>query len=267
MKQQSFFQSFFSKVAVDMFLVQLKWSLWFISFILLAHIIMIIVFINTGNPHGDFLFFSHSSSKIYMLVIGIISAYGFLTFYVNQGITRKDYFIGASLAAIGLSLAIAIIATVLTGLEYIILEVANLPIELDRAMVDNGVESSDNSISIFLPKAIVSSSILVHSSNWLLSMLMYTLNILTFYAIGWFIGSGYYRFGWVAGFGFIALAMVFIAIGDLLWGTEIDEPLSNWLPFTTIDLPLYGSFLGAIVLIGIILVFIRLITRRVTIKM
>ena len=258
-------QSFFSKVAVDMFLVQFKWSLWFISFILLAHIIMIIVAVNVNFPLGDFLFFSHRSSKIYMLVIGIISAYAFLTFYVNQGITRKDYFIGSSLAAIGVSLAIAIIATVLTGLEYIILEMMNLPINLDRAMV--GVESSDNSISIFLPKAIVSSSILVHSSNWLLSMLMYTLNILTYYVIGWFIGSGYYRFGWVAGFGFIALAIVFITVGDLLWGTEIGEPLSSWLPFTSIDLPLYGSFLGAIILIGIIIGLIRLLTRRVTIKM
>lgn len=258
-------QSFFSKVAVDMFLVQFKWSLWFISFILLAHIIMIIVAVNGHFPLGDFLFFSHRSSKIYMLVIGIISAYAFLTFYVNQGIARKDYFIGSSLAAVGVSLAIAIIATVLTGLEYIILEMMNLPINIDLAMV--GVESSDNSISIFLPKAIVSSSILVHSSNWLLSMLMYTLNILTYYVIGWFIGSGYYRFGWVTGFGFIALAIIFITVGDLLWGTEIEEPLSNWLPFTSIDFPLYGSFFGAVVLIVIILVFIRLITRRVTIKM
>ncbi|WP_087974373.1 hypothetical protein [Oceanobacillus rekensis] len=260
-------QSFFSKVAVDMFYVQLKWSLWFLSFILTAHIIMIIVSINTGNPLGDFIFFSHGSSKIYMLVIGIISAYAFLTFYVNQGITRKDYFIGASLAAIGVSFAIAIIATLLTGLEYIILEMTNLPIELDRGMVDTVIESSDNSVSIFLPKAIVGSSILVHSSNWLLSMFMYTLNILSIYAVGWFIGSGYYRFGWIAGFGFIALAIAFIVIGDLLWGTDIEEPLSNWLPFTSIDLPLYGSFLGAIVLIGIILGFIRVITRRVTIKM
>lgn len=260
-------KSIFPKVAVDMFSVQFIWSLWFISFVFLAHIVMIVISINTDSAVGEFLHFSHSSSKIYMLVIGIISSYAFLTFYVNHGVTRKDYFTGAALAAAGLAAAIAIIAIVLTGLEYAILEITNLPVTINNSLEDNGIESSDNSISIFVPKAILSSSILVHSSSWLLSLLMYTLNILTLYVIGWLIGSGYYRFGWVIGFGFIAISLVSIIIADLLWGTELGEPLSNWLPFTSISLPVSVSAAGSIILIGVILWGTRLLTKRITIKM
>ncbi|PAV28263.1 hypothetical protein CIL05_18015 [Virgibacillus profundi] len=260
-------KSIFPKVAVDLFFVQLTWSVWFIGFVLLAHIVMITVSLNTGSALGDYLLFSHSSAKIYMLVIGIISAYAFLTFYVNHGVTRKDYFRGSALAAVGVAIAISLIATLLSGLEYMIIEMTNLPVTLDRSLADGSIESSDNSISIVLPKEIISSSILVHSSSWFVSMLMYSLNILSLYVIGWLIGAGYYRFGWVIGFGFIAIALVSIVIGDLLWGTELGEPLSNWLPFDSISLSLWGSVAGSIVLIGIILSFIRIITRRVTIKM
>ncbi|UJL46753.1 hypothetical protein KFZ58_02010 [Virgibacillus sp. NKC19-16] len=262
-------QSFFTKVAQDMFLAQLKWSLWFLSFILLAHIVMIIMEVSIGidGGIGDFLYFSHGSSKIYMLVIGILSAYAFLTFYLNHGVTRKDYFTGSALAAAGIAIAIAVIASVLTGLEYVVMEMTNLPVTFDRSMAGNVIETSDNSISIFLPKAILGSSILIHSSSWLVSLLMYTLNILIYYIIGWFIGAGYYRFGWLIGLGFITSALVFMVIADLLWGTELGEPLSNWLPFDSINLPVYGATAGTILLIAIILWLIRLLTKNITIKM
>ncbi|WP_010651932.1 hypothetical protein [Oceanobacillus massiliensis] len=259
--------TFFPKVAIDMFLAQLKWSLWFISFLLLAHIVMLAIPAIARESIDSFLFFSHGSSKIYMLVIGIISAYGFLSFYVSQGITRRDYFYGSALAACGISLAIAIIAALFTGMEHLITEMTNLSLTIDHSMTGNGSGSSSNTVSNFSPKEILDTSILAHSGNWLVSILMYALSILTMYTIGWLIGAGYYRFGWIAGFGFIAMAIVLIVIGDLIWGIALEEPLSNWLPFSSIDLPLYGSFLGAIVLIGIILALIRIITKRVAIKL
>lgn len=250
-----------------MFSVQLIWSLWFIGFVLLAQIVMVIISINTGNNIGDFILFSHGSAKIYMLVIGIISSYGFLTFYVNHGITRKDYFIGTAIAALGIAIALAVIATVITALEYGLIEWFNIPVSVDKTVTENVINSSDNSITIMLPKAIVSSSILVHSSSWIVSLLMYILNTLTYYVIGWFIGVGYYKYGWVIGFGFIASSLVFLITGDLLWGTELGEPLSNWFAFQSVNLPLWGSFVGSIILIALILVLIRALTREISIKM
>src|SRR5690625_6438150 len=89
-----------------MFLEQMKWSLWFIVFVLVSYIVVIAISINTGSNSSDFFGFSYGSTKVYMLVIGIISASAFLTFYVKHGVTRKDYFIGSILAIIFLSITL-----------------------------------------------------------------------------------------------------------------------------------------------------------------
>ena len=82
-------KSKYAKVAQDLFFVQVKWSLWFLSFILLAHIVLIVISVNLGDAFGDFLVFSYGSSRIYMLVIGILLAYTFLPFYIHQGVTSS----------------------------------------------------------------------------------------------------------------------------------------------------------------------------------
>jgi len=255
----------FPKVAFDMFVMQMVWSLWFVGILLAIHIVMIVISVNTGDSLGDFLFYSHGSAKIYMLVIGIISTYGFLTHYAHHGVTRKDYFKGSAIAAAGVALAIGVIATSLTGLEYVVMEMTDIQGTLDRSL--SAVEIGNNSISIELPKAMLESSILVHSNNWIASLFLYVLNILTCYVAGWLIGSGFYRFGWIIGLGFILLSLIFIVTGDLLWGTELGEPLSDWLPFDSISLPFYGSFLGNLFIIAIMLLLIRLATQNATIKM
>ncbi|ALX48861.1 hypothetical protein [Lentibacillus amyloliquefaciens] len=260
-------RTFFPKVALDMFVMQMVWSLFFLGIILTIHIGMIIVSVNTGDSMVDFLFFTHGSAKIYMLVIGIISTYGFLRHYAHHGITRKDYFTGSAIAAAGVALAIGVIAIALTGMEYVVMEMADIQGTLDRSLAGDAIQVGNNSISIEFPKAIFESSVLIQSSSWIVSLFMYSLNILTYYAAGWLIGSGFYRFGWFIGLGFILLSLLFIITGDLLWGTELGEPLSNWLPFDLISLPLYGSFLGTIIIIGIMLWLIRLATRNATIKM
>lgn len=259
-------RGFFPKVALDMFIMQMVWSLIFLGIILAIHIVMIVASLNIGDAMGDFLFFSHGSAKIYMLVIGIISTYGFLTHYAHHGVTRKDYFKGSAIAAAGVALAIGVIAAALTGLEYIVMGMADIQGTLDRSLAGNAIKIGNNSISIEFLKLIFESSVLVHSSNWIVSLFMYSLNILTYYAAGWLIGSGFYRFGWFIGLGFILLSLLFITTGDVLWGTELGEPLSDWLPFDLITLPLYGSFSANIIIIGIMLWLIRLATRNATIK-
>ncbi|HLR63634.1 MAG TPA: hypothetical protein VK097_14575 [Lentibacillus sp.] len=260
-------QSFSAKIARDMFGIQMKWSLWFLLFVLIAHIAMLIISAKTGNRVGDFLFFSHGSAKIYMLVIGILSTYAFMTFFIHNGLTRKDYFKGSALAAAGIAFAMTLIAAVLSLIEYLVLGVTHLPVSLNRSLTEIGIQVSGNSISAFLPKAIIGSSILVHSDSFMGTLFMYILNTLTYYVVGWLIGAGFYRFGWLIGLGFVAMSIVLVTIGDLLWGTKLGEPLSHWLAFDSLDLPLYGSLVGTIALIALMLWLIRLLTRDVMIKM
>ncbi|SFE03448.1 hypothetical protein SAMN05216238_107142 [Lentibacillus persicus] len=258
-------KTFFPKVAFDMFTMQMVWSLYFLGSLLAVHIMMVVLAVNINDSIGDFLFFSHGSAKIYMLVIGIISTYGFLTHFAHHGVTRKDYFKGAFIAAIGVALAIAVIAAAVTGIEYVMIEMTGTQDVLERSL--SAVDITSNSISVELPDIIFQSSVLLHGTNWVASLFLFSLNVLTYFAAGWLIGSGFYRFGWVIGLGFIVLSLLFMVTGDLIWGIELGEPLSNWLPFSSISLPFYVSFLYNLIMIGVMLVLIRLAIRHTPIKM
>src|SRR5690625_7965113 len=99
-----------------------------------------------------------------MLVIGIISASAFLTFYVKHGVTRKDYFIGCILAIIFLSITLTLIPAVLVGVEYIIFDISSL------SQSDSFLNFNNNRF-----------------------LLVNFIHIFTYYWFGCVIGSGAYR--------------------------------------------------------------------------
>lgn len=202
-------QTSFSKVAFDMYTVQMKWTLWFLFFILaaqIAHIILVMSPLNTEDTLRNFLPFLNGSAKIYMLIIGIFS-YGFLTFYITQGVTRRDYFIGSSLAALGLSITIIIIGTILTYLQLIILDAIHYPI-----------------------------SNVLFDSHGFLQPIYYNINIFIFYLIGCLIGIGYYRFGWIIGFAFVAFAILSIMVTETLLKSQPIIAFTGLLALTTVIL-------------------------------
>src|SRR5690625_8049725 len=96
-----------------MFLEQMKWSLWFIVFVVVSYIVVIAISINNCSNSSDFFGFSYGSTKVYMFVIGIISASAFLTFYVKHRVTRKVYFIGFMLMRIFISITLILMPVVL----------------------------------------------------------------------------------------------------------------------------------------------------------
>ncbi|KAA0944282.1 hypothetical protein FQ087_19415 [Sporosarcina sp. ANT_H38] len=261
-------KSIYSKVAQDMFFIKLKWSLWFLSFILLAYIVLIVISVNLGNTFGDFSAFSYGSSRIYMLVIGTLSAYYFLPFYIHQGLTRKDYFIGTALSSFGISIAIAVFASILTGIEYVTLKLFSLSHVLNSSMENSLIENANKNISIDLTGMMFGGSKFIDvGSNLAVTLLTYSISIFIFYLIGWLIGVGYYRFGWIVGFGFILISLLFIACTEFLLGSELGEPLTTLLPFAPTTIPVFATIVGMFVLIVFILWIIRLITRSITIKM
>lgn len=101
-----------TRVSTDMFIQQGSWSMGFLFVVLLIYIGVGIgtsmgVNVREGIAEEDFFSITYRSTKGFMLVIGIISAYGFLSYYVRNGITRRDFFKGAALGGrlsiIGLS--------------------------------------------------------------------------------------------------------------------------------------------------------------------
>ncbi|MDG5788045.1 hypothetical protein QA612_11140 [Evansella sp. AB-P1] len=234
-------QSDHLKVATDMFFWQLKITSWYLPIVYIVHVILVIISTRNDTEWMDFFILSHGASHIYMLILGIILGYSILPYYVKNGVTRKNFFIGSAMATIFLSLVIAVISGIVNIMDYGLWDVINVSYMLDGTFHDV-------------------------SSNWLYSVIIFTTNILTFYLIGWFIGSGYYRYGWIKGFGIIAVALLFQLIANILWAKDVGVGILNWIPIDSLSLPLVGSLLGELVLIIIIFYVIRVMTKRIAVR-
>ncbi|MFD2924283.1 hypothetical protein [Halobacillus naozhouensis] len=225
------------KIATDMSAIQLSWSAIFLLIAFLISIVARTVFAAPDVTQESFFTFVYQPSKIFMLVIGIISVSGFLTFYVKQGITRRDYFFGAAIAAFIVALLLNTMAGVTGAVEQ-----------------------------FFFP-SLETSSFLGPEASWLIMIIVYSLNILVYYIAGWLIGSGFYRFEG-GGVFYIILAVALVSISDILWEFDLKNPLKIFLDFNYHwEFPLTVSFLGTFFLIGITLWIIQATTRRITIKM
>jgi len=239
MKQQSLLY----KVAKSLFIEQLKWSPVYIVIIFILHMVLTYFHTQIEFTLNSLIGFSYFSNHIYMLVIGIIAGAYFLPFYVRHGVTRKDYFLGTVLSSLGMSVAFTIIIAILSFIEGAILHLFGFK---------------------WLPTTIISTNA---DYPLLLILLIYILNIFTYYQIGWLITMGYYRFGWKIGFGFIALAILFTVAHGFLWENEVYHKLLDQLAVNLSNLSLLISILSTLLLNGLILCIIRLSTRKVAIKL
>ena len=256
------------KVAVDLYAVQMAWTKWFLGIALAVHVIKMLIALNTGEAQQeDFFLSTYVATNIYMLVIGIIGAYGIFPFFVGNGITRRDYFKGAALGSLGLALTIGIASAIITGLEYFLVKVLRLPIEFINTMGKSAFESDGGNLIGNILKMIVISPYFDISDNWFLSLFVYVLFAFNYYLIGWLIGSSFYCLGQGAGFAIIVVGIVFSMIGDILWGFTWGKPFSRWFPIESLDLPPIVSAIGSALLVGLILSLIRLITKRAVIKL
>ncbi|MGM0845913.1 MAG: hypothetical protein ACQEUT_13140 [Bacillota bacterium] len=228
----------FGKVAVDMSFLQLIWSAWFMSFVFTAYIILQRVVDNETVNEQSFLTFSYGPSKIFMLIIGIISVYAFLTFYVKNGVTRKDYFKGAVISSVAVSLVLMFIAGIVAAIEQ-------------------GINPD-----------IVTTSFIGPDASLLLTVLVFSINILASYAAGWLIGAGFYRFGGIGGMLYIFASILILSLMDFIWESELKEPLkflldiSNHHGYSSLT-----SFILTAGLLAVALWIIKLTTKRVQIKL
>lgn len=216
------------RVAAEMSRFQLTWSAWFISFVILAYAL---IEINAQN----FMTFAFQPSKVFMLVIGIISVSGFLSFYARFGVTRKAYFYGSSLAAV-------IVAMVLMGGVGVL-----------------------GSLQYLLFPAPEKASVLGENASWLLTGIVYMLNGLVYYLAGNVISAGFYRFGKLGGMLYIVLALGVLLASEAMWDLELKDLLNRVVYIG--HLPVWGSLLGSLLLAGIALGIIWTTTKRVRIKL
>jgi hypothetical protein len=253
--------SIYLKVARDMFIIQLTWALGFLGIMLLIHIVKLVLASIQGNGIDYYFDSVFIATNIFMLVVGIISVY-FLPHYVENGVTRKDYFKGAVLGAVGLSISIPIITFLVSRLSNFI--VSKIDSVSFRAQIINDVESDGNLIGDIV-QSIILSPYVDPDNNWILAIAIFSLNIFIYYLAGWFISSGFYRYHTVIGLVFILFTLIAVTLKDTLLRNLLELPVLD--RFSAIDFPDMIAIPGLIIISAIFLWLIRLITRRVTIKM
>ncbi|ADC51362.1 hypothetical protein BpOF4_16585 [Alkalihalophilus pseudofirmus OF4] len=233
----------YKKVTLDFYLMQMKWVAWFIPSVLVVYLLLGRFLRDSVDLDLAFHAFMYQPSKIFMLVCGIMACFAFFNFYVRNGVTRKDVFLGTSIAAALLAVSIIIISTLLSAVLMLI-----------------------GSLTAFSPGTGQLDS-LGTDLNLLTFILSTSLIILSYYIGGWIISVGFYKFGWLIGMAFIAVGVMFLALTDLFWEREIAHPIANSINLTFPELPIFTSLIGTIVIIAAGLWLIRQLTKRVRVKL
>lgn len=252
-----------SKVGLDLFSAQLIWTFWALGIFLLINIVKITFFSQVDSYYNA----GYVSANIYMLVIGII-AINFLPYYVENGITRKNYFIGNVLASIGLSVVIPILIYLISLLEKFIVHTFTSIVLRDSILEETMTEVTTDIDGNMVGEIILSFILTpyIHpETNLLLSLGLFSLHILIFYLIGWMIGAAFYRLGVIGGLIFIVIGLFLVAVKDSMTRLMLDQPLfQNFTALSNIPKNSVLPIIFAVILVIIIL--IRLLTRRAPIK-
>lgn len=249
----------YTKTGLDMFLVQMSWTFWFLGITLLVHLIRIIF----QSEADSFYSAGYISGNIYMLVIGIITI-SFLTYYVENGITRKNYFYGNVIASIGLSIVIPAIIYVLSLVEKFIINTFTSTIINEDVLEDIAVDVGGNIIGEIV-QSVILTPFISPESNLLLSLALFSLNIFVFYIIGWLIGSAFKRLGVIGGILFIFIGLALIALKDSMLRIVMDIPLFENFSFLDI-IPAVFALPLVLIIIVVTFILIRLLTKRATVK-
>ncbi|WP_188208193.1 hypothetical protein [Alkalibacillus aidingensis] len=218
---------------------QMKWSFWFLTTLVtarFAHYLMASFMTSVDSSIENIMVFSLEWFKIYMLVIGLLSVYVFLSQTVSHGVSRWNYYRGTLLAAIGIIVTYMIVIALLTLIEILVIQFIEVPVEINQVAFGEMAQ------------------LVIH----------YFVISLLYYVVGWMITAGFYRFGWLIGLGFIIIGFVTIMIADYFWGEN--ELFFNF-DFGHVEYPFGIAVMVSIIINVAMLWLVRLITRKVRIKM
>lgn len=246
------------KVAIDMFLIQLMWAFWFLGVMLVISVFRIIILGREMNTYYDSVY---AVGNIFMLVIGLI-AISFLPYFVEHGITRKDYFKGGLFAALGLSITLPILSLVISYLEKIVLNLFMNPTFVEASF--NDIAFDGNVVGDLIEVIVMAPHVSIEE-HFFLSLALFSFNLFSYYLAGWFICSCYYRYGQIA-FVSIAIAIFLYLLIDTSIRTLLDLPSIPWYAAVA-DLPT-GVLISLIAVVIVIwIVAVKLLTRNVAIKL
>ncbi|WP_017185683.1 hypothetical protein [Alkalibacillus haloalkaliphilus] len=228
------------EIAKDLYTEKFKWALWLIiGTVIVKYGLYMFGDLIEGFDSTElsgFISFTSNPARIFMLIAGLLSTYVFLTFLVQSGITRREYYYGTLMSAIGLSLTIPSIYLVLDAIEWV--------------------------LYTFTPYNFGYTNL--SDSALLEEFVSYCFIILFYFMVGWFITIGFYRYNWISGLLFILIAVISGMVIGAFWGDEIEI---FGISINLGSLPILLSSLVTIIATIVLIVINRLLTRDIKIKM
>lgn len=201
-----------------------KWSKWYTAFFIGVYLVIIILLSYQSAYDWSLLQGYLQSTRIFFLILGLLSMRGFLEYYVSNGVTRKDYFKGMVSASARLTIIMTIGGLILYGLERLVYSIAGW--ELSRSWP-------------FMEQSLFIQTLALLSTFFL------------FYLLGWFISAGYYKFNPYAGFGIIMLSVAVVIVHNHFWGLDIPDPVLIWTGGLSYS-PFFSFFLTAALIAGLL---------------
>ncbi|MBM7539801.1 hypothetical protein [Amphibacillus cookii] len=249
------------KVTKDLFVAQLMWALGFLGVMLVIQIIKTVIASTQGNEVESYYHSTFVASHIFMLIIGMI-AITFLPYFIELGVTRRDYYKGTFLATLGLSLVMPILTTLVTKVEQLIFRYLAIPTK-EMAINEIILDTERDFIGDIVQSAIISPFVDPQTNPWL-AIFIFSIHALIYYLVGWFISASF-RQHMIVGLLSIAVSIILIRLEDLLFRVSLDLPLPSG-PLTMDFLPSGVSGLGIVLIIGLLAWLIRQLTKNMTIK-
>lgn len=192
----------------------------------------------------DFLTFSFSSAKIYLIIIGIIGGYHYFPMFVQLGVSRKQSFKGMALGMFSGAAILVLMAILVSSIQRFVLPNDAIRAEL---LVDTLLSTNQQGNLVV---------------RWGLTLLIFCLSATLDLVIGWLLAAGFYKGKQLIKLGSLLLG-IFLFANGMLWEIEA----WTFLPgLTFIDHSL-SRIVWTLLAIGFGLLVIRQLTKRVTIKL
>lgn len=178
-----------------------KWSKWYTAMFIGIFLVIVVLLNHLSTYDWSLLQGYLQSTRIFFLILGLMSMRGFLEYFVSNGVTRKDYFKGLASASARLAIVMTIAGLILYGLERLVYFVAGW--EFSHAWP-------------FMEQSLFIQTVAMLSTFFL------------FYLLGWFISAGYYKFNPYAGFGIVMLCVAVVIVHNRFWGLDVPDPVLIW---------------------------------------
>ncbi|QKS70394.1 hypothetical protein FLK61_26945 [Paenalkalicoccus suaedae] len=214
------------------------WTLWFIGGFTLVVIGMEVIpaFVSRIEiPDTSALEAIYQSSKVFMLVVGIMAIYTFLNLFIEFGKTRQDYIHALTISGLLLAVTLSVGALLVSALLTPIFD------QPTQAVIN---ETAVHYLSIDAALIMVSTYVF-------------------YFALGMFITSIFYRFGWIIGILGVGVAIFITIIESYLFGTE---SIFSGLHSLGDGVNLYLAALLTLVASGLIFMLLKKLLARVQIS-